>query len=167
MGGRQVGKSTLVRNSSALGQHLHLTLDTVELRAQALDDPEALAGRAPSLIPDEVQRVLDPLLANQAKVDDEPRRPGRFVLKGSADVLAMKRVKETLAGRASLRHPLASHPAGAARPGHSRLLERAGEHARRGVARRPVQPARDTAPARGSVEDVRARLLPRALRPIQ
>jgi hypothetical protein len=101
MGARQAGKSTLVRNSPALRNHLYLTLDSVEIRAQALEDPEALAGRAQLLILDEVQRAPDLLLAIKAAVDAESRRPGRFVLTGSANLLAMKRVKETLAGRAS------------------------------------------------------------------
>jgi predicted AAA+ superfamily ATPase len=101
MGARQAGKSTLVRNTPALRDHLYLTLDSVEIRAQALDDPEALAGRAPRLILDEVQRAPDLVIAIKAAVDAEPRRPGRFVLTGSANLLAVKRVKETLAGRAS------------------------------------------------------------------
>src|SRR3990172_1038906 len=101
MGARQVGKSTLVRHFPALRHHLYLTLDSVDLRAQALQDPEALAGRAPLMILDEVQRAPDLLIAIKAAVDEEPRRPGRFVLTGSANLLAMKQVKETLAGRAS------------------------------------------------------------------
>ena len=101
MGARQVGKSTLVRNSPALRNHLYLTLDSVDLRAQALQDPEALAGRARLMILDEVQRAPDLLIAIKSAVDAEPRRPGRFVLTGSANLLAMKQVKETLAGRAS------------------------------------------------------------------
>jgi predicted AAA+ superfamily ATPase len=101
MGARQVGKSTLVQKSPALREHLYLTLDSLEIRAQALEDPEGLAGRGQFLILDEVQRAPDLLLAIKAAVDAESRRPGRFVLTGSANLLAMKRVKETLAGRAS------------------------------------------------------------------
>lgn len=101
MGARQVGKSTLLRRTPALRDHQYFTLDSVETRAQAVEDPEGLAGRAAHLILDEVQRAPDLLLAIKAAVDREPRRPGHFALTGSANLLAMKRVKETLAGRAS------------------------------------------------------------------
>lgn len=100
MGARQVGKSTLVQHAAALRDHLYLTLDSMEVRAQALADPEGLAGRAPLLILDEVQRAPELVVAVKAAVDTG-RRPGRFVLTGSANLLAMKQVKETLAGRAS------------------------------------------------------------------
>ena len=101
MGARQTGKSTLVRHASGLEQHQYLTLDSLDVRAQALSDPEALVGRAPRLILDEVQRAPDLLIAIKAAVDAGAHAPGQFVLTGSADLLAMKQVKETLAGRAS------------------------------------------------------------------
>jgi len=55
----------------------------------------------PELILDEVQRAPDLLLAVERVVDqDVPRRTGRFVLTGSANLLLMERVSESLAGRA-------------------------------------------------------------------
>lgn len=49
---------------------------------------------------DEVQRVPDLLLAVKRAVDED-RRPGRFILTGSANLLLMKSVSESLAGRAA------------------------------------------------------------------
>jgi predicted AAA+ superfamily ATPase len=101
MGARQTGKSTLVRHAPLLRGYTYLTLDSLDVRHQALSDPEGLVTRAPRMILDEVQRAPDLLLAIKAAVDAGARQPGRFVLTGSANLLAMKAVKETLAGRAS------------------------------------------------------------------
>lgn len=54
-----------------------------------------------TLIVDEVQRAPDLLREVKASVDRD-RRPGRFILTGSAEVLAVPRVAETLAGRMEL-----------------------------------------------------------------
>lgn len=101
MGARQTGKSTLVRHAPALSAHTYLTLDSLDVRTQALADPEGLVARGPGLIIDEIQRAPDLVLAVKAAIDAAPRRPGQFVLTGSANLLALKHVKETLAGRAS------------------------------------------------------------------
>jgi predicted AAA+ superfamily ATPase len=101
-GARQSGKSTLVCALPALKNRPYLTLDDLNVRGQALTHPEDLVARAPNLILDEVQRAPDLILAIKQAVDqDRPRRPGRFVLTGSANLLLMKRVSESLAGRAS------------------------------------------------------------------
>ena len=79
----------------------YLTLDDFDLRAQAEVDPEAVVARAPALVLDEVQRSRDLLIAVKRAVDDDrSRKPGRFVLTGSANFLMMERIGETLAGRA-------------------------------------------------------------------
>jgi len=100
MGARQSGKSTLIEESAGTRGFTRLTLDDLETRRQALDDPEGLVARADRLAIDEVQRVPELLIAIKRAVDQN-RRPGRFVLTGSANLLAMKPVKENLAGRAS------------------------------------------------------------------
>lgn len=100
MGARQTGKSTLVDNCPATRDLTRLTLDDLDTRVQALSDPEGLVARADRLAIDEVQRAPDLLIAIKRAVDLD-RRPGRFVLTGSANLLAMNPVKETLAGRAS------------------------------------------------------------------
>lgn len=100
-GARQTGKSTLVQTLPVLADRLYLTLDDAELRDQARRDPRSLLARAAELVLDEVQRAPDLLLAVKQAVDgDRPRRPGRFVLTGSANLLLMERVSESLAGRA-------------------------------------------------------------------
>lgn len=85
LGARQTGKTTLVRGLPQLAERPYLTLDDFDLRVQAAADPEAVVDRAPSLVIDEVQRVRDLLNAVKRAVDRDPkRRPGRFVLAGSA-----------------------------------------------------------------------------------
>jgi uncharacterized protein len=102
MGARQTGKSTLVQTLPALQGIPYLTLDDLDVRDQARVAPEDLVRRAPRLILDEVQREADLVLAIKRAVDEQrPRVRGRFVLTGSANLLLMKRVSETLAGRAS------------------------------------------------------------------
>ena len=102
MGARQTGKSTLVQSEPFLEDRLYLSLDDLETREHARLDPADLLGRAPRLTLDEVQREPDLLLAIKRAVDqDRPRRNGRFVLTGSANLLLMHRVSETLAGRAT------------------------------------------------------------------
>ncbi len=102
LGARQTGKTTLVRSLPALAKRPYLTLDDFELRTQAESNPEELVARAPLLVLDEVQRARDLLIAVKRAVDEDPKRtPGRFVLTGSANLLLMERVGETLAGRAT------------------------------------------------------------------
>ncbi len=102
MGARQTGKSTLVQHEPSLSDHLYLTLDDPDVREQARLAPDDLVRSAPRLALDEVQREPDLLLAVKRVVDsDRPRKNGRFVLTGSANLLLMQRVSESLAGRAT------------------------------------------------------------------
>jgi predicted AAA+ superfamily ATPase len=100
MGARQSGKSTLIARSETTQAFVHLTLDDLNVRQQALNDPEGLLLRAERLAIDEVQRAPDLLIAIKRAVDID-RSSGRFLLTGSANLLAMKSVQESLAGRAS------------------------------------------------------------------
>lgn len=102
MGARQTGKSTLVQEEPFLADHLYLTLDDLAVRDRAAEDPAQLVRSAPRLALDEVQREPDLILAIKRAVDeDRPRRSGRFLLTGSANLLLMERISETLAGRAT------------------------------------------------------------------
>lgn len=98
-GARQTGKSTLVRDLLT-GPWPYYSMDDLDIRAQAERVPEEVLARSERLVLDEVQRVPDLLLAVKQAVDQE-RRPGRFILTGSANLLLMKAVSESLAGRAS------------------------------------------------------------------
>jgi hypothetical protein len=98
-GARQTGKSTLVRHLLP-GERPYYSLDDLDVREQAERTPDDLVRRAERLVLDEVQRAPDLLLAIKRAVDEE-RRPGRFVLTGSANLLLMRRVAESLAGRAT------------------------------------------------------------------
>lgn len=97
-GARQTGKSTLVRELLPGGRPYY-SLDDLDVLEQAERSADELVRRAERLVLDEVQRAPDLLLAVKRAVD-ERRRPGRFVLTGSANLLLMRRVSESLAGRA-------------------------------------------------------------------
>ena len=98
-GARQTGKSTLVRDLLG-GQRDYYSLDDLDVRGQAERFPDDLVERSRTLVLDEVQRVPDLLLAVKRSVDRH-RIPGRFILTGSANLLLMRSVSESLAGRAS------------------------------------------------------------------
>lgn len=99
-GARQTGKTTLVRTDPALAQLPYLTMDDLSTRLQAQADPEFLVEGAPRLVVDEVQRAPNLLLAIKRVVDRNPRETGRFVLTGSANLLMLREIADTLAGRA-------------------------------------------------------------------
>jgi predicted AAA+ superfamily ATPase len=98
-GSRQTGKSTLVREGAVGRGRRYLSLDDGDVLERAVRAPEALVRDAGRLTLDEVQRAPELLLAVKRAVDAE-RAPGQFLLTGSANLLLMKRVSETLAGRA-------------------------------------------------------------------
>lgn len=96
---RQSGKSTLLQNESAIVRgRTYRTLDDFGTLAAAQANPESLLTGAPII--DEVQRCPELLLAIKRSVD-EGRRPGRYVLSGSANLALLGHVSETLAGRAA------------------------------------------------------------------
>ena len=97
-GARQTGKSTLVER--LFPQRRYYTLDDLDIRDMARRDPDLLVGGDAPVTLDEVQRAPDLLLAVKRAIDRD-RRPGRFLLTGSANLLLMNRVSESLAGRAS------------------------------------------------------------------
>jgi predicted AAA+ superfamily ATPase len=95
---RQSGKSTLLANEPALARgHDYRTLDDFATLAAARTNPESLLERP--VILDEVQRCPELLVAIKRSVDEQ-RRPGQFILSGSANLALLGHVSETLAGRA-------------------------------------------------------------------
>jgi uncharacterized protein len=98
-GARQTGKSTLAAELVP-GERRYATLDDLDVLDAARRDPEALVGGKGPVTLDEVQR--EPALLQAVKrAIDRDRKPGRFLLTGSANLLLMRQVSESLAGRAS------------------------------------------------------------------
>jgi uncharacterized protein len=99
-GARQAGKSTLVKSlASKEYPARYLTLDEAATLAAAQADPQGfVAGIDSPVIIDEVQRAPGLALAIKAAVDAD-RRPGQFLLTGSAHVMVLPRLADSLAGR--------------------------------------------------------------------
>jgi predicted AAA+ superfamily ATPase len=95
-GARQTGKTTLTRTLAP--SRAYFTLDDVGVLDQAERNPDALLAARPVIL-DEVQRAPQLLLAVKRAVDQR-RRAGDFILTGSANLLLMEKVAESLAGRA-------------------------------------------------------------------
>lgn len=98
-GARQSGKTTLARAMAEETGARYVTLDDLTTLAAVRSDAAGfLAGCPRPLVLDEVQRAPDLLLAIKAEVDRK-RTPGSFLLTGSANVLMVPRVAESLTGR--------------------------------------------------------------------
>jgi predicted AAA+ superfamily ATPase len=101
-GARQVGKTTLVTEVTQPGglHPMHfVTLDDRATREAADDDPAGfVAGLGGPAVIDEIQHVPELLLELKRAVDADAI-PGRFLITGSADVLAHRKVIDALPGR--------------------------------------------------------------------
>ncbi|GHT88822.1 hypothetical protein AGMMS49960_20940 [Betaproteobacteria bacterium] len=97
VGPRQSGKTTLARQLAREGMH-YLTLDDELTLTAALNDPVGLLRGRDRLIIDEVQRAPNLLLTLKKSIDED-RRPGRFLLTGSANLMTLPTVADSLAGR--------------------------------------------------------------------
>ena len=100
VGARQSGKTTLTR---AIVQQrsgaTFVTLDDEATLAAAREDPRSFVSDRPGLLAiDEVQRLPELVAAIKMNVDRD-QRPGRFLLTGSSDLLAVRGLADTLAGR--------------------------------------------------------------------
>lgn len=99
-GARQTGKTTLVR-AIAEDKHpaLYFTFDDPAVLGAAKSDPQGFIERIDGpVVLDEVQRVPELALAIKLAVDRR-REPGRFLLTGSANVLHVPNLSDSLAGR--------------------------------------------------------------------
>lgn len=96
-GARQVGKSTFLQNE--FPDFKYLNLDDFFTMNQAKIDPYSLWIGEDKIIIDEVQKVPEILLAIKNTVD-KTKREVKFILSGSSNLLLMKEVSESLAGRA-------------------------------------------------------------------
>jgi predicted AAA+ superfamily ATPase len=104
VGPRRVGKTTLVRKL-ATGSRQYLTLDDQTTLDAAHADPVGFIRGLDLVIIDEIQRAPQLLLAIKKSIDED-YRPGRFLLTGSANVLSLPRVADSLAGRIETIHML-------------------------------------------------------------
>ena len=96
-GPRQSGKTTLVRQI-AEDDVPFVSLDVLTTLNAAENDPVGFIRGHDKLVIDEIQRAPDLILAIKAAVDEDPR-PGRFLLTGSANLMTLPRVADSLAGR--------------------------------------------------------------------
>ena len=96
-GPRQAGKTTLVRQLAETGRR-YLTLDDELTLLAAKQDPAGLIRELDCAIVDDIQRAPQLLLAIKKTVDED-RRPGRFLLTGSANLMMLPTVADSLAGR--------------------------------------------------------------------
>lgn len=99
-GARQTGKSTLVTHIHENSQpRKYITLDILSTFDSARTDPEGFIQslKGPVVI-DEIQRVPELLLPIKVAVDLH-REAGRFILTGSANILMLPKVSESLTGR--------------------------------------------------------------------
>lgn len=99
-GARQVGKTTLVREISDERAGRLVTLDDPATLARAAADPMGFLQEEPErlLVIDEVQRLPELILPLKYLVDRDTR-PGRFLLTGSANLLRLPSMPDSLAGR--------------------------------------------------------------------
>ncbi|MHB2026147.1 MAG: ATP-binding protein [Elusimicrobiota bacterium] len=104
IGPRQVGKTTLAKEfaksrAKSRRESLYLDLELSSDMARLSDAEMYLEAQADRLVViDEVQRRPDLFPLLRALVDKE-RRPGRFLILGSANLLALRQISESLAGR--------------------------------------------------------------------
>lgn len=96
-GPRQAGKTTLVRQFAGEGRRF-VTLDDELALLAARQDPVGLIRGLDCAVIDEVQRAPALLLAIKKSIDED-RRPGRFLLTGSANLMTLPTVADSLAGR--------------------------------------------------------------------
>lgn len=108
-GARQTGKTTLVKDIARKRKATYVTLDDHTALDAALNDPAGfIAGLGDFAVIDEVQNAPNIFRAIKASVDRD-RRPGRFLLTGSANVLVLPKLGDSLAGRMEIisLHPMA------------------------------------------------------------
>jgi uncharacterized protein len=96
-GPRQAGKTTLVQNIVTEDRPF-FTLDNATTLDAARQDPVGFVRGIDCAVIDEIQRAPELLLAIKESVDND-QRPGRFLLTGSANLMTLPRVADSLAGR--------------------------------------------------------------------
>lgn len=144
-GARQTGKTTLAQAMATTTGAQYFTFDDDATLGLASGDPAGFVRNLTGpVVLDEIQKAPDLFPAIKLAVDQD-RRAGRFLLTGSANVLTLPRLSESLAGRMEI-IPLFSFSAGELAGGREGFLSRVFG----GALARP-QP-------RSAIEDLPARL---------
>ncbi|RMH01716.1 MAG: ATP-binding protein [Planctomycetota bacterium] len=145
-GPRQSGKTTLARMVGEPKGYRYLSFDDPAMVTAAQADPVGFVARLPGKsILDEVQRVPEIFTALKTEID-RLRTPGRYILTGSANVLFVPRLADSLAGRMGVLqlHPLSQSEIAGTRPRfidtlfRGRFRTRLSERLGRDLARRIV-----------------------------
>lgn len=97
-GPRQCGKRTLAKQFVD-SRRTYYTLDDHATLNAALEDPAGFVRSIPgNVVIDEIQRVTELFLSIKKRVDDQ-RDPGQFLLTGSANIMVLPHLADSLAGR--------------------------------------------------------------------
>jgi uncharacterized protein len=96
-GPRQSGKSTLVKRFSDETRP-YVSLDDAQVLSAARSDPIGFVRNLDRAVIDEIQRAPELMLAIKDSVDRDPT-PGRFLITGSTNLLALPKIGDSLAGR--------------------------------------------------------------------
>ena len=98
-GARQTGKTTLAQAIAGKTGAQYFTLDDAATLALAAGNPAGFIRNLTNpVVLDEIQKAPDLFPAIKLAVDRN-RQPGRFLLTGSANVMTLPRLSESLAGR--------------------------------------------------------------------
>lgn len=101
-GPRQAGKTTLLKHLFS-GTHSYVSLEAPDIRLAAAGDPRGfLALYPPPVIFDEIQHAPELLPYIKDRIDSDRARAGQYIITGSQNLLMLKNVTESLAGRAAI-----------------------------------------------------------------
>ena len=122
-GPRQTGKTTLAQMMTEKAGTRYFSLDDAATLASAAGDPAGFVRNLSGpVVIDEIQKAPDLFPAIKLAVDQD-RQPGRFLLTGSANVMTLPRLSESLAGRMEI-IPLFPFSAGELAGQHEGFLKR-------------------------------------------
>ena len=99
MGPRQSGKTTLVKTT--FPNHEYYNLENPDIREMAINDPRGFLDKNNKMILDEIQKTPE-LLSYIQSIVDIKNLPGQYILTGSHNLLLMKSISQSLAGRTAL-----------------------------------------------------------------
>jgi len=101
-GPRQSGKTTLLKHLFH-SSHSYISLEPPDIRAAANADPRGFLDiYQPPVILDEVQYTPELLPYIKERIDDDRSRKGQYLLTGSQNLMMMRQVTESLAGRSAI-----------------------------------------------------------------